>query len=177
MIKGAIKDNKRRYQLWRIWNKDQPLLLYILLNPSYADANADDRTVLKLINFTKKFGYGGFYLGNLHSYITPYPKILKDKILADDTTTVKHLNRMKKKCKKVVFAWGNDGHLPKWLIEMVESPMCFRRNKNGSPKHPLYLSYKTNLIPFDCYSKNLPKTQESYSKANWQSLKSKRKVF
>ena len=171
MIKGAIKDNERRYQLWRIWNKDQPLLLHILLNPSYADANADDRTVLKLINFTKKFGYGGFYLGKSSLLYHPLPKILKDKILADDTTNVKHLNRMKKSAKKL-FLPGEMMAICKWLIEMVESPMCFKRNKNGSPKHPLYLSYKTNLIPFDCYSKNLPKTQESYFTANWQSLKS-----
>ena len=155
MIKGAVKENGRRYQLWRIWNKDSPLILYILLNPSYADVNADDRTVLKLIKFSKKFAYGGFYLGNLHSYITPYPKILKNKKKTDDTINVEHLKKMNKKCEKVVFAWGNDGHLPQWLIEMVKNPMCFKHNKNGSPKHPLYLSYKTKLIPFGYYSKNL----------------------
>lgn len=150
MIKGAVKENDRRYQLWRIWNQEKPLLLYILLNPSYANAETDDRTVLKLINFTKKFGFGGFYLGNLHSYITPYPKLLKDKIILNDTSNIKHLKKMKEKCVKVVFAWGNTDNLPEWTIGMFENPLCFKRNKNGSPTHPLYLSCKTVLIPFKC---------------------------
>ena len=148
MIKGAIKTKKRSYQLWRIWDDNKPYLLYILLNPSFADSKNDDRTVSKLINFTKKFGYGGFYLGNLHSYVTPYPKILKDKIIAKDKFNISHLKIMKKKCEKVVFAWGNFGYLPQWLEVMIENPMCFKKNKNGSPKHPLYLSYTTKLIPF-----------------------------
>ena len=101
MIKGAIKTKKRRYQLWRIWDDNKPYLLYILLNPSFADSINDDRTVSKLINFTKKFGYGGFYLGNLHSYVTPYPKILKDKIIAKDKFNISHLKIMKKSARKL----------------------------------------------------------------------------
>ena len=149
MIRGAIKSNKRRYQLWRIWNPNKPLLLYVLLNPSHADADTDDKTVLKLIKFTKKFGYGGFYLGNLHSYVTPHPSDLKDNIIPNEKTNIKHLKKMKQKCIKVVFAWGNEGYLPSWLKEMVENPFCLSHNQNGSPKHPLYLSSNTQLIAFD----------------------------
>ncbi len=53
MIKGAVLNGKRRYSLWRIWEKEKPLLLYVLLNPSHADANTDDKTVVKLIKFTR----------------------------------------------------------------------------------------------------------------------------
>lgn len=149
MIRGAVVDNQRRYQLWRIWDQNKPLILYILLNPSHADARNDDRTVLKLINFTQKFGFGGFYLGNLHSNITPYPKDLKNVVIPNDSKNIKHLRKMKQKCVKVVFGWGNAGYLPKWLKEMVENPFCFKHNQNGSPKHPLYLSFKTDLIPYE----------------------------
>lgn len=47
MIKGAIKNKQNRYQLWRIWNKEKPLILFILLNPSNADKKNDDKTVKK----------------------------------------------------------------------------------------------------------------------------------
>ena len=65
MIKGAVLNGKRRYSLWRIWEKEKPLLLYVLLNPSHADADTDDKTVIKLIKFTRNWGYGGFYLGSI----------------------------------------------------------------------------------------------------------------
>jgi hypothetical protein len=62
VIKGAVIERNRRYQLWRIWEQEKPLLLYILLNPSRANAEADDKTVTKLIRFSRSWGYGGFYL-------------------------------------------------------------------------------------------------------------------
>ena len=43
-----------------------------MLNPSKADDQLDDKTINRLIFFTKKFGYGGFYVGNLYPKITPY---------------------------------------------------------------------------------------------------------
>ena len=41
----------------------KPLILFILLNPSTADDKNDDKTVKKLIGFTKKYDFGGFILG------------------------------------------------------------------------------------------------------------------
>ena len=43
-----------------------------MLNPSKADDQSDDKTIKRLIFFTKKFGFGGFYVGNLYPKITPY---------------------------------------------------------------------------------------------------------
>ena len=148
MTKGAIKEKERRYQLWRIWDREKPFILYILLNPSYADGKVDDRTVVKLIKFSKKYGFGGFYLGNLHTFVTPYPKVLKEKILAEEPRNLNHIKKMIQKCEKVVFGWGNNCDLPPWLKKMVDQPYCFDLNQNGTPKHPLYLSYEKKLIPY-----------------------------
>ena len=54
IISGTIKHKNNRYELWRIWNNQKPLILFILLNPSTADDKNDDKTVKKLIGFTKK---------------------------------------------------------------------------------------------------------------------------
>ena len=75
------KDKKYRYSLKRIWDKDKPKVLFIMLNPSLADNYKDDPTIRRLIKFAKLYGYGGFYVGNLFSYITPYPSELLDKDL------------------------------------------------------------------------------------------------
>ena len=34
---------------------------------------------------------------------------------------------------------------PDWLKKNVLKPKCFGKNKNKTPRHPLYLSYNTNL--------------------------------
>ena len=75
------KDKKYRYSLKRIWDNDKPKVLFIMLNPSLADNYQDDPTIRRLIKFAKLYGYGGFYVGNLFSYITPYPSELLDKAL------------------------------------------------------------------------------------------------
>ena len=131
MVRGALKDNsnQNRYQLWRIWDEKKPLLLYILLNPSLANEVFDDKTVRRLIGFTKKFSFGGFYLGNLHSTITPYPD--PDKFVADDLTNINHIRMMHQKCDQVIFGWGNLGKCPLWLEKMIKKPLCFGINKNG----------------------------------------------
>lgn len=40
MKKGAIISDcgRYRYQLWRIWNEDKPLCMWLMHNPSKADA-------------------------------------------------------------------------------------------------------------------------------------------
>ena len=73
MEKGAVLHRGKRYQLWRIWDPSLPLVLFILLNPSVGDASQDDPTLRRLVYFAKKFGFGGFYVGNLYTEITPYP--------------------------------------------------------------------------------------------------------
>ena len=146
MIKGAIKGKQNRYQLWRIWDKEKPLILFILLNPSNADEKNDDKTVKKLIGFTKIFEFGGFYLGNLYSHISTSP--LPVKFINDEARNIEHIQIMKKKCKRIVIGWGNLGTYPKWLLENENDQMCLGINKNGTPKHPLYLSYKTQLMNY-----------------------------
>ena len=69
-------DREERFSLSRTWDLKKPKVLYIMLNPSYADDKFDDPTIRRLIFFSKKFKYGGFYVANLFTQITPYPKLL-----------------------------------------------------------------------------------------------------
>ena len=149
MEQGAVGSRGKRYRLWRIWAKDRPLVLFLLLNPSVGDATQNDPTIKRLIFFAQQQGYGGFYLGNLFAPITPYPKALFQLDLKVDKDNIHHIKKMLPQCKDVVFAWGNNGQLPQWLAELVEQPLCFGQNKNGSPKHPLYLAKSTQLVPFN----------------------------
>ena len=140
-------DKKDRFSLSRIWDSKKPKALYIMLNPSYADNESDDPTIRRLIFFSKKFKFGGFYVTNLFSQITPYPKELN----MDNKSKKKNLKIISELIKKsdlIVYAWGNLVSEPMQLRKLIESPLCFGINKNGTPKHPLYLRSDTKLQDF-----------------------------
>jgi len=140
-------DREERFSLSRIWDKKKPKLLYIMLNPSIADDKRDDPTIKRLIFFTKKFRYGGFYVANLFTQITPYPKELNMDNLSKKNN-FKIINDLIKKSDSIVYAWGNLVSEPRDLLEIIDSPLCFGKNINGTPKHPLYLPSNSKLLKF-----------------------------
>jgi hypothetical protein len=142
------KDKKYRYSLKRIWDNDKPKVLFIMLNPSLADNYQDDPTIRRLIKFAKLYGYGGFYVGNLFSYITPYPSELLDKDLMFSKKNIHEIKKMTGLIKDVVYGWGNSFQEPEWLKQIISNPKCFGKNKNKTPKHPLYLSYNHKLVNY-----------------------------
>ncbi len=73
---AVISDCGRyRYRLTRRWG-DGPLLSFIMLNPSTADAEVDDPTIRRCMGFARRDGYGGIVVGNLYAFRTTKPKAL-----------------------------------------------------------------------------------------------------
>ena len=140
-------DYKDRYSLTREWDKSKNKILYIMLNPSLANEKNDDPTIRRLINFTKKFNYGGFLVGNIFTTITPNPKEIDKSKGMSDKNFEKLLNLINK-VDKIVYAWGNSIEEPQHLKELILSPKCFGKNLNGTPKHPLYLPKNSKLIDY-----------------------------
>src|SRR5260221_14621388 len=60
-----------RYWLNRWWNKKLPLAVFIMLNPSDADAVQDDPTINCCVRLAKREGYGGIHVVNLFAFRTP----------------------------------------------------------------------------------------------------------
>jgi len=140
-------DKKHRYKLSRHWDLNKPQLLYIMLNPSIGNETIDDPTIRRLVSFTRKFDCGGFFVGNLFTYITPNPKKLDTSI----GLTIKNLNvltNLVSKVDKVIYAWGNYIEEPGELKKFISNPMCLGKNINGTPKHPLYLPSDSKLLKF-----------------------------
>jgi len=151
-IKGGMKkhailsqDNKYRYQLSRIWEEEKPKVLFIMLNPSTADANVDDPTIRRVINFAKSWGYVGVFVGNLYAFRSTDPKGLRylDNPLGEDN--IHHIQNLIGLVEKVIYAWGNNQREPEWLSDLVDTPYYIDISKKGIPKHPLYL--KGDLQP------------------------------
>lgn len=139
-----------RYRLWRIWDDTKPLIMFIGLNPSTANASTDDPTIRKIKKVAAFNGFGGFYMMNLFGIVSANPEILltcTDPIKDNNF----HLDHVSKLCSKVCFCWGNFKQAEqrsKEVVRQFQAGLCFIQNKNGSPKHPLYCLDETVLIPF-----------------------------
>ena len=138
-----------RYGLWRQWS-DAPMIMFIGLNPSKADAFKNDNTITKVMKIARHNGYGGVYMVNLFSFITPHPK----ELIADDNEykNIELISEYSKKAKGgVVFCWGNFKQArerSKDIIGMFPEALCIKQNNGGSPKHPLYCRDDSRLRPF-----------------------------
>lgn len=155
MLKDAVVSHFKtyRYQLWRIWDEKKPMVLFIGLNPSYADEAKEDPTSKKLRAFVESWEngkYGGFYVGNLFALVTPKPiELMKSKNpIGDDNDC--HLLEMAKKCEKVICMWGENGILrsrDREVMNMFPILFCLEKSKENHPKHPLYL--RADLTPIE----------------------------
>ena len=58
------EDRKYRFCLFRIWDRNLPLVMFIGLNPSTANETDSDPTIRSCGRIAKANGYGGFYMMN-----------------------------------------------------------------------------------------------------------------
>lgn len=147
------KDKNHRYILTRIWNENKPFVMFIGLNPSTANATEDDPTIRSVQRIANKNGFGGIYMVNCFPYISTNPKEMKQCSEQDIVINDKFILNAKSNCLEVVFAWGNfeivkSLNRDKSLIELLGVAKCLGQNKNGSPKHPLYIKSETKFIDF-----------------------------
>jgi hypothetical protein len=143
-----------RYLLWRMWD-GRPPLVFVLLNPSTADASVDDQTVRLCIRRAAVMGYGGVRIINLFALRATDPGALythPDPIGANNNLSILEAVR---DAGMVICGWGRHGnHLNRAnvVLGLLESkgiaPHCLRVNKDGTPSHPLYLPGNIEPIPY-----------------------------
>ena len=148
------------------WRSDvAPVGLVIGLNPSRAGAARDDtdHTITKGIEFARRWGWSGFWMGNLFTCIETYSAKLKT--LSYETAVGLHgsavLQAMIPLAPVIIVCWGSA--VPKQkrrrVVEVCEQirvlkrpdagVLCFGLSKAGDPMHPLMLGYETKLVKFE----------------------------
>lgn len=148
-----------RYRLQRIHIPDGDRVLFVMVNPSTADAEADDATLRRCMNFSRIWGYGGnVELVNLFALRSRDPELLKRHADPVGPENERHLLEAvaDRKNRIVVCAWGANGrikhrdqavlsllqqHADLYAIEEPNVMGDFERafTKNGEPEHPLML--------------------------------------
>jgi hypothetical protein len=143
-----------RYWLLRRW-ADGPMLLFIMLNPSTADAAVDDATIRRCTTFALAHGYGGFYVVNLYAFRATQPADLKRAGYPVGPEADAHFQRLLVRCQDVCVAWGaNAAGLarPAEVLQLLRAasraPLCLGITRGGYPQHPLMLPSDRRLQPF-----------------------------
>lgn len=143
-----------RYRLWRIWDDSRPYCMFLMLNPSTADAEKNDPTVARCQKWAEKWGYGGLHVCNIFAYRATDPEVMKaadDPIGRDNEF---HILEVGERAGLIVCGWGNHGS---WLLrgerilEFLRGrglrPHALRMTKQLEPSHPLYLPGDSEPFP------------------------------
>lgn len=156
MDKGAVisKCGKFRYRLWRYWGVGG-VLVFIMLNPSTADALIDDATIRKCIGFARRHGFDGIEVLNLFAYRATHPADLRAAGYPRGPENDDHIRKvLKESPTEVVFCgWGVNARKltrPAEVLEIIRSagklPMALRLTADGVPCHPLMLPYDVKPV-------------------------------
>ena len=144
-------DGVYRYKLWRIWQPEVAPALFVMLNPSTADANQDDPTIRRCIDFAKRFGWGGLLAGNLFAFRATDPKEMRataDPVGGRNNAALLELHGQ---AGITIAAWGVHGiyrgRAAEVLSILPHAIHCLAESKEGHPRHPLYLP--KDAVPYE----------------------------
>jgi hypothetical protein len=166
------EDGKYRYRLWREWRGTHDILnwrqidkdwsvplscVFVMLNPSTADASIDDPTIRRCVGFAKAWRFERLEVVNLFAFRATDPKQLLALRHSDDPVGVRNQEFVQQAIAdagRIVCAWGSHGdHLgqDETMLGWLGARQCHALGltKDGHPKHPLYLRTDEQLVAFN----------------------------
>lgn len=143
-----------RYWLRRRW-ADAPRLLYVMLNPSTADASIDDATIRRCVTFAHAHHFGSIEVVNLFAYRATDPRELARNGWQVGPDNDEQIRIAARGADAICVAWGAVGDRgPASERVQVVAPLlresgrplrCLKLTGSGHPQHPLYLASATRL--------------------------------
>lgn len=142
-------DGVYRYRLGRRWDDRSPVL-FVMLNPSTADADIDDPTIRRCVGFARSWGWGGIEVVNRFALRATNPGEL---MTADDPVGPHNDEHVRQALRESIFtvvAWGaHPLAADPWpLLDDAQAAgpvRCLGKTKVGAPRHPLYMAASTPL--------------------------------
>jgi hypothetical protein len=144
--------SRYRYCLWRdVPGGGNGVVVFVGLNPSTADAQIDDPTIRRCRGFASRWGYRKLCVLNLFAFRATKPAGLFEAADPIGTHNDDFLTGLSRKADLVVACWGNHGaymERDKFVCGTIGKAKCLGTTRRGQPKHPLYVPYESQLIPF-----------------------------
>lgn len=154
---SAVFDATRtyRYLFTRIWDPERRPLVFLMLNPSTADAFQLDPTASRVVERARREGYGGEATVNLYALRSSNPQALRAH---PDPVGVRNdgiIYQAASAAGQVVVAWGawersggRGDQVAARLREGGVQLLCLGTTRSGQPRHPLYVRNDASLIPY-----------------------------
>ena len=147
--------DRYRYALTRTWDEEGKRVLFVMLNPSKATEVQNDPTVERCERRARALGFGAFQVTNIFAWRDTDPfKMRKaaDPVGRDNDFVILEGANW---ADQIIAAWGTHGvHLNRGqqtatLLRTTNKPLySLGLSKHGHPKHPLYISYSQQPIPW-----------------------------
>lgn len=137
-----------RYTLTRvIRGNSKRVITWIMLNPSTADETQDDPTIRRVLDFSRRWGFGVVHVVNLFALRATDPKVMLSHVEPIGADNDAHILQLSLAAEMVVCAWGAHGShrgrgdaVKKDLLSAGVSLHCLKLTASAQPGHPLYLS-------------------------------------
>ena len=147
------RNGRYRYTLRRrLGGRGRGTIVFVLLNPSMADASLDDPTSRRCKAFAKRMGFAWLVIVNLFAYRCTRPAELRRVARPVGTSNDRVIRRECRRADLVVVGWGNFGGLSGRSAIVTSlvgpKPMCLGLTAIGQPRHPLHVAGRTPLEPF-----------------------------
>ncbi len=145
-----------RYHLRRVLSAGSQLALWVMLNPSTADAHYDDMTIRRVKWFTHALGYDTADVVNLFAMRSTNPDELWKVPLAQaiGKHNDQHIIESAQRADCIIAAWSAEPKAKQRAADVYKlirentvhrDIWCLGESKDGSPRHPLYLP-KTSYL-------------------------------
>lgn len=125
--------------------------VFIMLNPSTADATNNDPTIRRCISFAEREGCTDLIVVNLFALRATDPKELlshEDPIGPLNNNWISKSIQENWKDGLIIAAWGSHPFAKSRSEEIKKAfgpLLCLGKTKNGNPRHPLYVKGDTPL--------------------------------
>jgi hypothetical protein len=159
-------DKKYRYTLERIWDGNEKLALFVMLNPSKADDKHGDRTIWRCKTIAQQLGFSGILVANLYAFVQTdgFLENLKAiyrldngaRFVSEDGSSRndKSLEELQRSAHTTIVAWGDDGAekcvrgRKDKVLRLLKDPLftlgCPTRK--GEPRHPSRLPRREEYL-------------------------------
>lgn len=164
---GAVISNCGRYRYYlrrdlapgQLPDTSYARTVFIMLNPSTADAEVDDPTIRKCMGFARRWS-ADLEVVNLYALRATDPARLRtadDPVGPDNDAWIRDTAVGS---VLIIAAWGafaynrmpggrdRIAHVAALVADAGNQIHCLRRTKAGFPEHPLYLPYELSPLPW-----------------------------
>lgn len=158
---AVLSDDARyRYELGRRWPNlldggGRGRIVWVMLNPSIADASVDDQTVRRCVHYSRRDGFDDLAIVNLYAYRATKPvelgRLARDGGDPMGPENADYLDRHLADAAMVVAAWGAHPMATKIADDLLggHRPLyCLGTTAGGHPRHPARLG---NDVPLEVW--------------------------